>query len=119
MKKAKIPDWEPASAPCPFEDSGFWELWVQLLGMPKWKKKPISAIELACKQLKRFHVDFAAMLVENSIVGNYQGVVFPDTAQRYEVWKYKNEKNGAKQINSTATREEVNTEFNSRNYNNR
>lgn len=90
--------WEPETAPCPFENDEFLELWVRLLKMPKWVKKPVSAIELACIKLKRYDIDFAASLVENAIIGNYQGIVFADTDQRYETWKYKNN-----QSNGTAT----------------
>lgn len=97
-KSKKPPEWLPANAPCPFEDDRFFDLWVKLLESPKWKKKPLSAIEMACKRLKRFDVDFAATLVETAIEGNYQGVVFPDTAERYE--KYKRQLNGTAQPKS-------------------
>jgi len=76
MKKIKQPEWEAETAPCPFERDDFWSLWVLLLKMPKWAKKPLSAIEMSCTRLKRFDVDFAASLVEQAIEGNYQGVVF-------------------------------------------
>lgn len=89
-KVKKTPEWEPATAPTPFDNSKFLELWVTLLGMPKWKKKPLSAIQMSCTRLKRFHVDFAAMLVESAIEGNYQGVVFPDSAHKFEIWKKQN-----------------------------
>lgn len=97
-KSKKPPEWLPADAPCPFEDDRFFDLWVKLLGMPKWKKKPLTAIEMACKRLQRFDVDFAATLVETAIEGNYQGVVFPDTAERYE--KHKRQLNGTTQPKS-------------------
>lgn len=91
--KKKPPEWIAAEAPCPFDTSGFWELWIKLLESPKWKKKPLSAIQMACTRLKRFDVDFAAILVETAIEGNYQGVVFPDSSLRYE--QYKKQKNGS------------------------
>lgn len=85
-------EWIPTEAPCPFENAAFWDLWVNLLSSPKWKKKPLSSIQLACNKLKRYDVDFAASLVENAIIGNYQGVVFTDTDQRYENWKFTKQK---------------------------
>lgn len=92
---AKKQEWSVESAPTPFDDNGFIHLWVTLLKMPKWAKKPLSAIDMSCNRLKRFDVEFATMLVENAIEGNYQGVVFPDTQQRYEIWK--NKKNAKQQ----------------------
>jgi hypothetical protein len=120
MFKTKKMNWMPQEMPVPFEDDLFAELWVKLLSMPKWRRKPISAIELAVNKLRRYEMDFAADLIENAIIGEYQGVVFPDTPRKYEIWKQqKNNQNGAKQANATFTRETVNTEFNNRNYNNR
>lgn len=113
--KKKLPEWVATEAPCPFEEAGFWELWIKLLESPKWKKKPLSAIQMACTRLKRFDVDFAAILVETAIEGNYQGVVFPDTVQRYEV--YKSKKNGQPVTETKQqgfSRQGVNAAFNSR-----
>lgn len=117
MTKKKMPEWEAETAPCPFDRDDFWQLWVQLLKMPKWAKKPLSAIEMSCTRLKRFDVDFSAMLVENAIEGNYQGVVFPDTAQRYELWKIKNNQLNGK--GNQDLRQSVNQEFAARDYSNR
>lgn len=111
--KKKQPEWEPETVPCPFERDDFWQLWVKLLKMPKWKKKPLSAIEMSVVRLKRFDVDFAAMLVENAIEGNYQGVVFQDSMQKFEIWKINQVRNGKQ---GTGLRESVNQEFASRNY---
>jgi hypothetical protein len=91
-KKQATTEWTSKDAPCPFENDQFFELWCKLLGMPKWKKKPLSAIEMACNRLKRFDVDFAASLVESAIEGNYQGVVFQDSQRKFEL--YKQQKNG-------------------------
>lgn len=104
----------PQEMPIPFENDLFAELWVKLLSMPKWRRKPISAIELAVMKLRRYEMDFAAELVENAIIGDYQGVVFPDTVRKYEIWKQQKNNNG--QSGASATRAEVSTEFNSRNY---
>lgn len=98
--KKTTPEWIPDTAPCPFDNDGFVILWINLLSMPKWKKKPLSAILMSCTRLKRFDIDFAAMLVESAIEGNYQGVVFPDSAQRYENWKQKNNGNGQRNFSN-------------------
>lgn len=113
----KIQDWTPDNAPCPFQQDNFFELWVTLLKMPKWSKKPLSAIELACSKLRRYEVDFAAILVENAIIGNYQGVVFADTDMRYETWKFQNNKLNGK--GNSNLRQSVNQEFAARDYSGR
>lgn len=98
---AKKPvEWTPETAPSPFEDESFLELWRTLLKMAKWKKKPLSAIEMACKRLKKFDVGYASILVENSIEGNYQGVVFQDSQIKYEQYK-RNLNNGTKNFGLT------------------
>ena len=107
-------NWMPQEMPIPFENDLFAELWLKLLNMPKWRRKPISAIELAVNKLQRYEMDFAAELVENAIIGNYQGVVFPDTPRKYEIWKQ--QKTGKNGNPKAPTREDVNREFASRNY---
>lgn len=92
MKK-KVSEWIPELVQCPFDQPDFYKLWVSLISSPKWKKKPLSAIEMACKRLKRFDVPFATQLVESAIEGNYQGVVFPDSQNRFE--QYKRSLNGS------------------------
>lgn len=99
MGTKKAIEWSPDNAPTPFEDSGFIELWVTLLKSPKWKKKPLSAIQMACKRLQRFDLGFASLLVEAAIEGNYQGVVFQDSQIKYE--NYKRNINGTKTFGHT------------------
>jgi hypothetical protein len=94
MATKKSPEWTPETAPSPHSEANFLELWKTLLQAPKWKKKPLSAIQMACKRLQRFDVGFASQLVENSIEGNYQGVVFQDSQIKYE--QYKRSLNGTK-----------------------
>lgn len=60
--------------------------------MPKWKKKPPSAIQKSLTQLERFEEKFAIELIEKTIAGNYQGVVFSNTDSEYLKWK--NQSNG-------------------------
>lgn len=58
-----------------------------LLQMPKWKKKPATAVEMALKRVSKYEADFAVQLVETTIEGNYQGLVFNDTDLKYKKWK--------------------------------
>ena len=78
---------EKIEIPENLKNEKFTSAFLKLVQMPKWKKKPDSAVDLSLKKLSRYHPDFAAALVENSIMGNYQGVVFPDTDAKYEQWK--------------------------------
>lgn len=102
MPTKKVAEWTPETAPSPFEDAPFMELWRTLLKMAKWKKKPLSAIEMACKRLQRFDVGFASQLVESAIEGNYQGVVFQDSQIKYE--QYKRSLNGTKSFGHTQSK---------------
>lgn len=75
-----------------FTSSEFSKVWNELLLMPKWKKKPPSAIQKSLTQLERFEEKFAIELIEKTIAGNYQGVVFSNTDSEYLKWK--NQSNG-------------------------
>ena len=70
----------------PYNDQEFIDTWNELIRQPKWRNKPKSALKLALKQLSKYGADFAILLMENAITGNYQGVVFPDTPLRYKQW---------------------------------
>lgn len=80
-----------AQVPEALQTTSFLEQWKILCSMPKWKKKNCSAAAAALNQLARFDPEFATKQVECAIAGNWQGVVFPDTAAKYEDWKRKNQ----------------------------
>ena len=71
---------------CPFASTEFKEAWEMLLQQPKWKKKSLNAIRLSAKKLKKFDEEFARTMVELAIVNDWQGVIFPDTEERYKKW---------------------------------
>ena len=79
--------------PPPFNSEEFTEVWNKFLQCPKQRKKPPSAIELISKKLKNYDEKFSIELLENAISGNYQGVIFADTNEKYE--RYKRKTNGA------------------------
>ncbi|MFC0183313.1 Helix-turn-helix domain-containing protein [Pseudarcicella hirudinis] len=66
-----------------FADEKFTEVWSELITQPKWKKKTNSALQASLNQLAKFDNHFAIGLMESAISGNYQGVVFPDTIEKY------------------------------------
>ena len=70
----------------PFNDPVFVDTWNELKIQPKWKHKSIHALQMALNQLSVYHVSFAVQLMQNAIAGNYQGVVFDNTPERYNRW---------------------------------
>jgi len=72
--------------------SEFKKKWLILLKTKKWKTKEQSAIDSSLKQLMKFEEPFAYALIERSISGGYQGVVFDNTDENYQ--KYLKSKNG-------------------------
>ena len=79
----------------PFSSEKFMSTWNILIKQPKWKGKTVSALQFSLNKLSKFDEEFAIKLMEDSIANNYQGVVFPKTAQAYEEWKL-NKKQNAK-----------------------
>lgn len=72
---------------CPFASEDFRETWQMLLQQPKWKKKSINAIKLSAKKLKKYDEAFAKYIAELAIANDWQGVIFPDTEERYRKWQ--------------------------------
>lgn len=72
---------------CPFASEDFRETWQMLLQQPKWKKKSLNAIKLSAKKLKKYDEAFAKYIAELAIANDWQGVIFPDTEERYHKWQ--------------------------------
>ena len=70
----------------PFQDQVFVSTWNELRQQPKWKSKTASALQRSLNQLSKYDVRFAVDLMENAIAGNYQGVVFDNTPEKYDRW---------------------------------
>ena len=70
----------------PFNDPVFIDTWNELKIQPKWKHKSFHALQMALNQLSVYPVRFAVHLMQNAIAGNYQGVVFDNTPERYKRW---------------------------------
>ena len=75
------------SLPMPYSDPVFVGTWNELRSQPKWKHKTVRALKMALTQLGKYPIDFAVILMETAIAGNYQGVTFTDTPVRFEQWK--------------------------------
>jgi hypothetical protein len=83
---------QPEALQFPFTGPEFLEAWNKLITLPKWKKKPLSAIQTSLNQLSRYDEEFSVKLIEKAHAGNYQGVVFDDTDEKFLKWK--NQRNG-------------------------
>ncbi len=70
----------------PFQDHDFVITWNELRQQPKWKSKTARALQMSLNQLSKYDVRFAVDLMENAIAGNYQGVVFDNTPEKYDRW---------------------------------
>lgn len=82
----------------------FKKVWLEVLQESKWRKKSQSAINKSLKLLMKYDDVFAIALVEKSISGNYQGVVYDDTDSKYS--KYLKEKNATQSRNHSDLRTE-------------
>ena len=90
VPKKRKPRKQPEVLEFPFASDRFKETWEKLLTMPKWKKKLNLSLQMALNKLGKYHEDFAIDLMERAIEGNYQGVAFPDTDEKYSRWLKKN-----------------------------
>lgn len=58
----------------PFTSAKFNLEWQKLISGPKWRKKPITALQEAAAQLAHEYEDDAIKMMQNAIVGNWQGL---------------------------------------------
>ena len=89
----------------PYQSERFMLLWNELVKMPKWRKKPFSALQLTLHKLSEFDEEFSIQLIENAITGSYQGIIFSDTKEKYE--QFKNQNYGGKNIGNNAKKQGV------------
>ena len=71
----------------PYSSTEFISTWNDLRSQPKWKKKSLLALQKSLDKLARYEERFAVELMITSIANDYQGVVFPDSDEKYEKWK--------------------------------
>ncbi len=79
----------PAAVPLtyPYSSEAFMSAWETLRRQPKWRKKTVAALQMALKKLGKYPEEYAVLLIENAIAGDYQGVEFSDTRQKFEEWQ--------------------------------
>lgn len=70
----------------PFETKNFkewWSRWLEYRGEIGKKYKSPKSEQAALKQLSVFDEEFSIQLIERSIAGGYQGLVYKDTKEEY------------------------------------
>ncbi len=102
-KKSRKKTTQPDALQFPFTSPNFINAWNKLVVIPKWKSKPLSALQLSLDKLKRYDEQFAIELIETAHSNNNQGVVYPDTDEKYERWKKRKTTTGIK-TDTTGTR---------------
>ena len=81
---------------------------VILACSPKWQKKTIPALQMNIKKLSEYDLEFASELIDKSIAGGWQGVVFSSTPEDYKKWKDSRFKQSDGQVNYDAIKEYLN-----------
>ena len=71
----------------PYLSPDFVDTWNELRSQPKWKRKTKSSLQTCLNELGRYDEQYSIELMKRAIMGNYQGVVFPDTEAKYRQYK--------------------------------
>ena len=88
----------------PFSSERFAEMWNKLIQTPKWIEKPPSTLQIVFNRLKEYDEAFAIELIEQSIIGGWQGIIYTDTNIRYEKWKKVQNNNNEPKTNTNESR---------------
>ena len=100
-----------SSAVFPFDDIEFKKKFFILCCMPKWRTKTIHAIQMQLNKLKDYELDFVMEMIDNSIMNEWQGIVYQDTQKRYQEWLRNkasaNISSGVRQINDPVQRDNM------------
>lgn len=71
----------------PYSSEQFMNTWQNLMRCPKWKKKVTHTLQLALNRLAKFEEEYAILLMEMAAANDWQGLIFPDTEEKYLKWK--------------------------------
>ena len=89
-------------------DYEFKRKFVILACSPKWQKKTIPALQMNIKKLSEYDLEFASELIDKSIAGGWQGVVFSNTPEEYKRWKDSRFQSSDGRVNYDAIKEYLN-----------
>lgn len=68
----------------PIEDDEIKRLFFVLCCSPKWRNKTIHALQMSLNKVQHYERDFVLRLIEDSIAGGWQGLVFENTDAKYQ-----------------------------------
>lgn len=71
----------------PYTSEKFMIAWQNLLLCPKWKKKIPYTLQLTLNKLAKFEEEYVIILLEMAAANDWQGLIFPDTEEKYLKWK--------------------------------
>ena len=68
----------------PIDDAEIKKLFFVLCCSPKWRGKTVHALQMSLNKVQNYDRDFTIKLIEDSIAGGWQGLVFENTDRKYQ-----------------------------------
>ena len=68
----------------PIDDAEIKKLFFVLCCSPKWRGKTVHALQMSLNKVQNYDRDFTIKLIEDSIAGGWQGLVFENTYRKYQ-----------------------------------
>ena len=68
----------------PIDDVEIKKLFFVLCCSPKWRGKTVHALQMSLNKVQNYDRDFTIKLIEDSIAGGWQGLVFENTDRKYQ-----------------------------------
>ena len=68
----------------PIDDLEIKRLYFVLCCSPKWRNKTVHAMQISLNKVQNYDKEFTKKLIEDSIAGGWQGLVFEDTDKKYQ-----------------------------------
>ena len=78
---------QPDALQFPFSGIEFMKAWNELMTLPKWKKKPLSAIQKSLDNISKYDEEFAVKQINDAHAGDWQGLTFQDTDEKFLKWE--------------------------------
>lgn len=78
----------------PFEDDEVKRLYFVLCCSPKWRNKTLNALQMSLNKVQMYDKEFVKKLIEDSIAGGWQGLVFENTDAKYQDYIRRNRLSG-------------------------
>lgn len=95
----------------PFDDDNFKRQYFILCCMPKWRNKTVQALQMQLNKLQKYDLGFVFELIENSIMNEWQGLVYQDTDKRYAEWQKNKSSKGVKNVSDADLIKYLNNDF--------